>query len=109
MLWPCRGRRRGMLNDSISAEGPEKRWCCGRIRSTCRRARRVPRTQGELSPAEREGLLGWCGDWRHDFNADARACGILVDALARFRSTWDAFGTFLRDSGMLDGGGGELR
>jgi hypothetical protein len=30
-------------------------------------------------------------------------------ALTRFRATWDAFGTFLRDSGMLDGGGGELR
>ncbi len=29
--------------------------------------------------------------------------------LARFRSTWDAFGTFLRDSGMLDGRGGEVR
>lgn len=29
-------------------------------------------------------------------------------ALARFGSTWDAFGKFLRDSGML-GGGGKLR
>lgn len=26
-------------------------------------------------------------------------------ALARFRFTWGAFGRFLRDSGMLDGGG----
>jgi hypothetical protein len=133
------------------------------------------RSPEELSPAEREGLLGWCGNWRDDFNADARACEILVDAmarftmhlkergtsppsmsgvygdlsaagslvmccdapkgkavldsfgsgpseyefrrkisdspraLARFRSTWDAFGRFLRDSGMLNGGAGELR
>jgi hypothetical protein len=126
------------------------------------------RTQDELSPAEREGLLGWCDNWRADFNADARACEVLVDAmarfmmhmkvqgasprtvsgvrrdlnaagvlvmccdaprgravldsidggpsdyefrrkisdspraLARFRSTWEAFATFLRDSGMID-------
>jgi hypothetical protein len=37
-----------------------------------------------LSPAERAGLIGWCGNWRDDFNADARACQILVDAMARF-------------------------
>lgn len=133
------------------------------------------RSPKELLPAERERLLGWCGNWRDDFSADTRACEILVDAmarftmhlkargtsprtmsgvyrdlnaagflvmccdapkekavldsfgsgaseyefrrkisdspraLARFRSTWDAFGTFLRDSGMLDGGDGELR
>jgi hypothetical protein len=133
------------------------------------------RSPEELSPAERERLLGWCGNWRDDFNADVRACEILVDAmarftmyrkargtsprtmsgiyrdlnaagflvmccdapkgkdvldsfgsgpskyefrrkisdsphaLARFRSTCDAFGRFLRDSGMLDAGGGELR
>jgi len=133
------------------------------------------RSPEELSPAEREGMLGWCGNWRDDFNADARACEILVDAMARFtmhlkargtsprtmsgmygdlnaagflvmcchapkgkdvldsfgsgpsehefrrkisdspraltrfRSTCDAFGRFLRDSGMLDDGGGTLR
>ena len=133
------------------------------------------RSSEELSPAEREGLRGWCGNWWDDFNADAKACEILVDAmarftmhlkvrgtsprtmsgvygdlnaagflvmccdapkgkdvldsfgsgpseydfrrkisdspraLARFRSTWDAFGRFLRDSGMVDGGGRELR
>ena len=127
------------------------------------------RSSEEQPPAEREGLLGWCGNWRDDFNADARACKILVDAmarftmhlkargasprtmsgvygdlnaagflvmccdapkengvldslgsgpseydfrrkisdspsaLARFRSTWDAFCRFLRNSGMLDG------
>jgi hypothetical protein len=132
------------------------------------------RSPEELSPAEREGLLGWCDNWRDDFSAEAGACEVLVDAmarftmhlrargssprtmsgvygdlnaagflvmgsdapkgkgvlnsfgskasecafrgkisdsphaLARFRSTWDAFGRFLRDSGMLDGGG-ELR
>ena len=132
------------------------------------------RSPEELSPAEREGLLGWCDNWRDDFNADAGACEVLVDAMARFtmhlrargssprtmsgvygdlkaagslvmcsdapkgkgvlgsfgsgpseyafrrkisdsphalsrfRSTWDAFGRFLRDSRMLDGGG-ELR
>ncbi|MEK7446250.1 MAG: AAA family ATPase [candidate division NC10 bacterium] len=65
------------------------------------------RSSEELSPAEREGLLGWCGNWRDDFNADARACEILVDALARFRSTWEAFGTFLRDSAMIDDSSGE--
>lgn len=42
------------------------------------------RSSEELSPAEREGLLGWCGNWRDDFNADAKACQILVDAMARF-------------------------
>lgn len=67
------------------------------------------RSSKELSPAEREGLLGWCGNWRDDFSADTRACEILVDAMARFRSTWNAFGTFLRASGMLDGGDGERR
>ena len=133
------------------------------------------RSSEELPPAEREGLLGWCGNWRDDFNADANACEVLVDAMARFtmhlkargtsprtmsgvygdlnaagflvmccdapkgkdvldsfgsgpseyefrrkisdspralahfRSTWDAFGRFLRDAGMLGGGGGELR
>ncbi len=36
------------------------------------------------SPAERMGLLVWCDDWRHDFNADPKACEILVDAMARF-------------------------
>jgi len=127
------------------------------------------------SPAQREGLLGWCGSWRHDFNADARACEILVDAMARFtmhlkergtsprsmsgvygdlnaagflvmccdapkgkdvlrsfrsgpsehdfrrkisdspravvrfRSTWEAFGAFLRDSGILNDGSGKAR
>jgi len=131
------------------------------------------RSSEELSPAGREGLLGWCGNWRDDFNADARACEILVDAmarftthvkargtsprtmsgvygdlnaagflvmgcdapkgkdvldsfgsgpseyefrrkisdspraLARFRSTWEAFGTFLRDSAMIDDSSGE--
>ncbi len=29
-------------------------------------------------------------------------------AVARFRSTWEAFGTFLRDSGILDDGGGTV-
>lgn len=126
------------------------------------------RAQEELSPAEREGLLRWGANWRDDFNADEKACEILVDAmarftmhlkargasprtmsgvygdlnaagflvmcydapkgkdvldsfgcgpcehefrrkisdspraLARFRSTWKAFGTYLRDSGMLE-------
>lgn len=131
------------------------------------------RSSEELSPAEREGLLGWCRGWRRDFDADARACEILVDAmarftthlkargtsprtmagvygdldsagfvvmcydapkgkevldlfgcepseyefqrqisdspraLARFRSAWEAFDTFLRDSGMVDDSSGE--
>ena len=34
------------------------------------------RTSEELSPAEREGLLGWSGNWRDDVNADARASEI---------------------------------
>jgi len=131
------------------------------------------RTQEVVAPAEREGLLRWAGHWTHDFDADATACEILVDAmarftlhlkargtsprtmsgvygdlnaagslvmcydapkgkavldsfgtgpssyefrkrisdspraLARFRSTWEAFATFLRDLGMA--GGGESR
>ncbi len=118
-------------------------------------------------------MLGWCGGWRRDFNADPKACEILADAMARFtthlkarggslrtmsgvygdlnaagflvmrnnapkgkevldllgrgpseyefqrkisdsprararfRSTWEAFGTFLRDSGMIDDSSGE--
>ncbi len=44
------------------------------------------------SPAEREGLLGWCGAWRKDFDADARACEILVDAMARFTMHLKALG-----------------
>jgi len=51
------------------------------------------RTQGELSPAEREGLLGWWENWRDDFDADARACEILVDAMARFTMHLKARGT----------------
>jgi len=50
------------------------------------------RSSEELSPAEREGLLGWCGDWREDFDADARACEILVDAMARFTTHLKARG-----------------
>ena len=42
------------------------------------------RTQDEASPAAREGMLGWCDNWRDDYNADAKACEILVDAMARF-------------------------
>jgi len=42
------------------------------------------RSPEELSPAEREGMLGWCGNWQGAFDADARACEILVDAMARF-------------------------
>ena len=51
------------------------------------------RSSQELSPAEREGLLGWCGNWRDDFNADTRACEILVDAMARFTMHLKARGT----------------
>jgi hypothetical protein len=51
------------------------------------------RTQVELSPAEREGLLGWCENWRDDFNADPRACEILVHAMARFTMHLKARGT----------------
>jgi hypothetical protein len=56
------------------------------------------RSSEELSPAEREGLLGWRGDWRDDFNADTRACGILVDAMARFTVHLKARGTSPRTS-----------
>ncbi len=42
------------------------------------------RSPEELSPADREGLLRWCDNWRDDCNADAGACEILVDAMARF-------------------------
>ena len=45
------------------------------------------RSPEELSPAEREGMLGWCGNWRDDFNADARACEILADAMRASRCT----------------------
>ncbi len=131
------------------------------------------RSSEELSPAEREGMLGWCGGWRRDFDADPKACEIFVAAMprfttrlkargasprtmsgvygdlnaagslvmcydapkgkavldsfgsgppeyefqrkisdsprarARFRSTWEAFGTFLRDSAMIDDSSGE--
>jgi len=51
------------------------------------------RTQDEASPAEREGMLGWCDDWQDDFNADAKACEILVDAMARFMMHLKARGT----------------
>ncbi len=50
------------------------------------------RSSEELSPAEREELLGWCGGWRHDFDADPRACEILVDAMARFTTRLKARG-----------------
>jgi hypothetical protein len=42
------------------------------------------RTTDLSTPAEREGLLGWRDDWRADFNADPKACELLVDAMARF-------------------------
>ena len=42
------------------------------------------RTQDERSPAEREGLLRWAEHWKDDFDADAKACEILVDGMARF-------------------------
>lgn len=42
------------------------------------------RTQEAMPPAEREGLLGWRDGWREDLNADAEACEVLVDAMARF-------------------------
>lgn len=42
------------------------------------------RTEVQASPAEREGLLGWRDNWRHDFKADPKACEVLVDAMARF-------------------------
>ena len=133
------------------------------------------RTQDEASPAAREGMLGWSDNWQDDFNADAKACEILVDAMARFmmhlkargtsprsmsgvrselnaagclvmcydapkgesvlraidggpsqyeyrrkfsdsprawvrfRSTWEAFSTFLRDSGLVESSGEESR
>lgn len=51
------------------------------------------RSSEALSPAEREGLLGWCGGWRHDFDADAMACEVLVDAMARFTTHLKARGT----------------
>jgi len=51
------------------------------------------RSPKALSPAEAEGLLGWCDDWRHDFSANAKACTILVDAMARFTMQLKAQGT----------------
>lgn len=41
------------------------------------------RSPEELLPAEREGLLGWCGNWRDDFNADATACEIPLPVPSR--------------------------
>ena len=61
------------------------------------------RAQGELAPAEREGLLGWCDNWRDDFNADARACKILVDAMARFMMHLKARGTSPRTLSRVRG------
>lgn len=129
------------------------------------------RAEKELSPAEREGLLGWAKYWSGHLHGDKKACDLLVDsmarfamhlkaqgasprkmsgiyddlnsaglllvyceapkgknvlkafessppeyefrrkisesprAMARFRSTWEAFGAFLRDSGLVGGGG----
>ena len=81
------------------------------------------RSPKELSLTEGEGLLGWCDDWRHDFGADARACEILVDAMARFTMRLRAQGTsprtmsgvyrdlnaagFLRDSALIGERSGE--
>jgi hypothetical protein len=36
------------------------------------------------APAEREGLTEWAETWAHDYDADPRACRILVDAMARY-------------------------
>ncbi len=47
----------------------------------------------ELPPAEREQMLGWGRDWRHDLQANAKACEILVDAMARFTTHLKARGT----------------
>lgn len=61
------------------------------------------RSMEELSPAEREGLLGWCASWRDDFGADAKACRILVDAMARFTMHLKAKGASPRSiSGLRD-------
>jgi hypothetical protein len=50
------------------------------------------RTQEDVPPAERQGLLGWQDDWRHDFDADAKACQVLIDAMARFTMQLEAQG-----------------
>jgi hypothetical protein len=59
------------------------------------------RTQDEVSPAKREGMLGWCDNWQDDFNADAKACEILVDAMARFMMHLKARGTSPRSMSAI--------
>lgn len=59
------------------------------------------RTQAQLSPAEQEGLVGWCDNWRADFRADGRACEILVDSMARFLMHLKAGGASPRRSSVV--------
>ena len=60
------------------------------------------RMQDELTPTERVGIGGWADNWRADFNADHKACTILVDAMARFALAVKARGASPRTiSGIL--------
>lgn len=90
----------------------------GRNGTGCREYRHLSGIRGDLDAA---GFLVMCcdapkgkdvldsfgrGPSEYEFR---RRMSDSPNALARFRFTWDAFGRFLRDSGMLDDGGGKLR
>ena len=42
------------------------------------------REQSVLSPAVKEGMAGWARSWVSDYDADPKACKILLDAMGSF-------------------------
>jgi hypothetical protein len=42
------------------------------------------RMESTASPVEREGLVDWVEDWRHDHGARPRVSNVIVDAMARY-------------------------